>query len=1328
MRPHINPYITGNPVGKKSAFVGREVLLQKVIKLLAHKSNNAMIIYGQRRIGKTSILERLVSELSNTSIYHPVYFNLENKAEMPLARVLKELVKTIAYELNVSSIDPSLDIEESFCKTWLPNILSELPDKHKLVLLFDEFDVLADPQTEQAASSLFPYLLNVINLKPSVLNFIFAIGRNVDDLSNSALALFKAADREIVSLLAEAEMKDLIRISEREESLLWDESALEKIWRLTSGHPFLTQAMSFEIWDKKHSQNFKNIPIVHEKDINEIVITKVLETNKNKLDWLWSGLPSAEKFVSSVLAQSGPDPINLEKIEELLYEKGVRIVIRELQNAPRQLEKWDILEGSDTGYRFKVELLRQWIKKEKPLDEVRKELNSLEPRAARLYQLASDDFHGGQLDTAIEFLEQALSSNPNHTDANLLLSNIYLEKKSFERARHLLESLYENQPAQARPRLVQVCLEQARLAVDENEKLNLYSRVLQISPQNKTSLNGKSQILRNRLKTLEAQFAYNDALNIALELDKDFFQVNDWSADIERLKLKKRIPGLYTNAINSLENNCPDEAEKDLEWVYQIASDYKEVRELLYLATAEANLNRKEKVMREFTEEVREPEFTLLFQAENTRNDKLKLAYYERVLKLNAYQKEAIDGKKRIWENRAKSVLSVDDLYPAELAYKIAGYSKREIQRKLIDFLLESAKTEENLNKKLDIFEDVLKLDSKHARAITARKQTLEEMGTLAVKNNNLGDARHAYQMAGYSEGEITVKLINNLLDLAHVLQDHEEKLHIYEKILELDPRERQAIKGRESTWINQGDEALEKGQTDKALFLFRKTLQNDVDARNHAVKYLYDQASRNSDNNRLIIFERILELDQEQTEAREAKNRILLERSNKFLELGNLEKAISNLVSTGLSNEEARSQIILKTLKEAEQCRSVKKRISLYERILRVEPTHKVTIQLRQNTFKKIGDIFRSQGKYQSAVEYYRVAGLVDNIQDTWEEAGDEAWKAGDFSQAISAFQKAGVREKIRKAEKYLKQEKRRKNIEKQRLKIRASIRRAIRRLPSIENETKDAITVTFGWAPLFFPILSMLIQTSRNQEGVLYAQHFTVLTILIVSWIITSFLAVIDLGIISGEQKVSGFLGSGIGLIIAINYAIFLANNLSFNLSGKLWFVTFIMLACLGSVFYATFQGQRVSGSTGIGIIVGLLGGVIAALLFGVKSAITFSSWLLIGLAVSLSLAIVSFVAMIILGGIGGILGSIPFLKDKKTIGELLLLPGILFCFLTMFFVAGPPLVMYGIFSFFSFINNAMSRSQKVKFGARILHATMFVLPILGFMLLIWLSFSNG
>ena len=104
-----NPYIAGNPVGGSQAFVGRADVLRAVLRVLKSPGENALVLYGQRRIGKTSVLQELMARLPQEGPYQPVYFDLQDKAALPLNIVLRELMQRIAGQLGLTVPDLSGD-------------------------------------------------------------------------------------------------------------------------------------------------------------------------------------------------------------------------------------------------------------------------------------------------------------------------------------------------------------------------------------------------------------------------------------------------------------------------------------------------------------------------------------------------------------------------------------------------------------------------------------------------------------------------------------------------------------------------------------------------------------------------------------------------------------------------------------------------------------------------------------------------------------------------------------------------------------------------------------------------------------------------------------------------------------------------------------------------------------------------------------------------------------------------------------------------------------------------------------------------------------------
>ena len=477
----LNPYVAGNPVGDSPAFVGRADVLREVLRVLRRPQDNAIVLFGQRRIGKTSILQHLAAWLPPEGPYRPVYFDLQDKADWPLDRVLQDLARTIAHTLGQPGPNLVPDPATAFRQEWLPAVLGDLPDGYSLLLLFDEFDVLADPKAKQAVAAFFPYLRDLLASDPRRLQFVFVIGRNIHDLANIALSLFKGTPYQRVSLLDKEDTIKLVRLSEANGTLRWTLPAMLYVYKLTNGHPFLTQQVCSHVWERAYDEEPDEPPVVTPADV-EAAVHDALEASRNTLEWLWDGLPPAERVVASALAEAGPGPITQDELEHVLHESGVRVLIRELQNAPKLLQDWDLIEPTDSAYRFRVELLRRWIAEHKPLRRVQEELDRIEPAADSLYQAALGLYRGGQLDEAIAPLRQAINLNPNHVGVNQLLADILLAQGQPGEAQQLLERLYEYQPTAARPRLVQALLAQAHVAESDDEQLNLYKKVLELDP------------------------------------------------------------------------------------------------------------------------------------------------------------------------------------------------------------------------------------------------------------------------------------------------------------------------------------------------------------------------------------------------------------------------------------------------------------------------------------------------------------------------------------------------------------------------------------------------------------------------------------------------------------------------------------------------------------------------------------------------------------------------------------------------------------------------------------------------------------------------------
>ena len=214
-----NPYIAGNPVRGHTFFVGRTAILREVLKLLRNPHANAIVLYGQRRIGKTSILFELEQQLAESGDYLPVYFDLHDKSDLSLSEILYRLAEQVSRHLDGTTVDrDNFDSEGGFFRdNFLPGAVC--PINKKLIFLFDEFDVLDRPYKGQVGATFLPYLRRWVARTCDV-HFVLAMGRRPDELSTQMLNTFQDAQTRHVSMMDIPESLGIVRQSEHNLSLI----------------------------------------------------------------------------------------------------------------------------------------------------------------------------------------------------------------------------------------------------------------------------------------------------------------------------------------------------------------------------------------------------------------------------------------------------------------------------------------------------------------------------------------------------------------------------------------------------------------------------------------------------------------------------------------------------------------------------------------------------------------------------------------------------------------------------------------------------------------------------------------------------------------------------------------------------------------------------------------------------------------------------------------------------------------------------------------------------------------------------------------------------
>ncbi len=523
MNPGSNPYIAGAPLRGEKGFFGRQDILEWVSRELKNPQTNALVLFGQRRIGKTTLLLQLARTLPPKQ-FLPIYFDLQDQATRPLGQALADLADSICEKVGIEfpAAENFDDQGRYFQREFLPQIYQLIGDARRPVFLLDEFDVLdrsAEAELDESATAkaLFPLLRRLMTVDP-LPAFVFVVGRRAEDLSLDFNATFKASLVREVWVLDPSSAEALVRQAEVNGTLEFTPAAVERALSLTDRHPYLTQLICQRIWENAYAENPSKTPVIDQAQV-DAAVASALEAGNQALDWLWSGLNPAEKIYAAALAEIAAEnePIPEDHITRVLAEHASRLRTREVELAPRDLVKRHVLEARDDhSYAFAIELFRRWVRQNKPLHIVKDEIDRLDPIADRLFGIGIGFFNRRQWDQAIRYFQDALNLNPRHFRARLYLGESLLELGRVDEALVALDQAFDLDQVEARLPLARarisrgLALEQAG---DEAAALAMYESVLAISPLEVQAKDRVAAIWRQRGRTAEQKENLTAALD-----------------------------------------------------------------------------------------------------------------------------------------------------------------------------------------------------------------------------------------------------------------------------------------------------------------------------------------------------------------------------------------------------------------------------------------------------------------------------------------------------------------------------------------------------------------------------------------------------------------------------------------------------------------------------------------------------------------------------------------------------------------------------------------------------------------------------------------------
>jgi len=335
---------------------------------LVKGNRHTIVCHGLRRTGKTSLLFRIMEKGFSDERIIPVYLDIQGLYDE------KDLFFSLAYKINDALlINNSMEINNfGDFKRYLKNIQTD----KIIVVLADEFEELQmrvdDGKMERSVFSHIRHLMQHENK----LIFIFCGTHKLEEMAADYWSIFfNTALYLKINFLNKENTIQLITEPVKNQ-LKYDELAVEHIYKLTHGQPYLTQLICHTIVADLNNNKKRNYANINDVDnaAAEIINTGADHFSRH----IWDNTNQLEHLILSILAQlltnKHLDNIGAEPIYQKISNISSKFTRQDYIKSLDRLITIDVLFDKNARYGFSVILFRNWVYKKNPLEKVRAEI------------------------------------------------------------------------------------------------------------------------------------------------------------------------------------------------------------------------------------------------------------------------------------------------------------------------------------------------------------------------------------------------------------------------------------------------------------------------------------------------------------------------------------------------------------------------------------------------------------------------------------------------------------------------------------------------------------------------------------------------------------------------------------------------------------------------------------------------------------------------------------------------------------------------------------------------------------------------------------------
>jgi len=335
----------------------------KELWVVSHRLQS-VVIYGHRRMGKTSILLNVVNILGEK--VHLAYINLllVGQSNQGVGEVLIKISDAIALEVNLPS-----PADEDFLKLpyitferYLKQVVANLDGG--LIIALDEFEKIEELiEAKKIDPDFMGFLRGLVQMSPKIA-FALAGLHTLEEMTEDYFHPFFSSIIPIrVGFLSPGATRQILANPDDDFLLDYKPEAMDTIYELTHGQPYLVQLIGFLLVRRYNDLVFemgKTLDPVFTREDVEAVINDPDFFIKGRYYFtgVWGQSAQGAMGQQEILKRLAPHPegINLESIIQ-----STNMDETTLNKAIETLKRHDVIQENNHKYHIIVELFRRWV-------------------------------------------------------------------------------------------------------------------------------------------------------------------------------------------------------------------------------------------------------------------------------------------------------------------------------------------------------------------------------------------------------------------------------------------------------------------------------------------------------------------------------------------------------------------------------------------------------------------------------------------------------------------------------------------------------------------------------------------------------------------------------------------------------------------------------------------------------------------------------------------------------------------------------------------------------------------------------------------------------